>query len=271
MKRNILILPFLFILILFSCKKEKINGGTDTVKTVIPLLTEVLINNQPLYKYTYNDSTFIIEEQCKYYISLYNYDRNQISSAEYYENENVLSKDSLTYTKAINNSAWVTMGNGINGGNLSYAYNLKGQLIQTKFSSPQSLDTLDYSEFLYDNKNRITRQTVYLNATNVGYVDYTYDGNGNLTSESLYYQSSSGTAELITKIDYNFDSKHNPYKSLSNLILPGINTNTNNIIQETRTIHLLASDTIIVTKNTYAYNLYGYPSTKNGNVLFNYQ
>jgi hypothetical protein len=272
MKIRILILYLLLSLIFFSCKKEELGRGPSNVKVAIPLLSEVLLNNQPLFKYTYDDSTYISEEQSKYYIALYNYVQNQISTVEYYGNENVLSKDSLTRTNAINNPTWVTMGSGINGGNLSYIYNTKNQLIETKFTSPLSQDTLEYSEFQYDNKNRISRQLMYWNGSIFGYVDYLYDGNGNLTTESLYYLTSVALPVLFSQTQYSFDSKHNPYKCLSNLIIPGIYTNANNIIQETRTIFISStSDTVLTTRNTYAYNIYGYPSTKNGNILFTYE
>jgi hypothetical protein len=56
-------------------------------------------------------------------------------------------------------------------------------------------------------------------------------------------------------------------------MIPGINTNQNNIIKETYTIHLTAnegSDNVKVTENKYEYNKAGYPISKNGNITYIY-
>jgi hypothetical protein len=106
-----------------------------------------------------------------------------------------------------------------------------------------------------------------------GYIDYTYDTKGNLIKEVLYNLTSTGAAQLITSTQYDFDSKNNPYKAASKLMLPGINTNLNNIIKETYTIHLTTdqgSDNVQVTETAYTYNAAGYPITKNSNIAFVY-
>ena len=66
----------------------------------------------------------------------------------------------------------------------------------------------------------------------------TYDTNGNLITEMLYNLSSAGVSELITTTQYDFDSEKNPYLATNRLMIQGINTNKNNIIKETYTIHL---------------------------------
>jgi hypothetical protein len=89
----------------------------------------------------------------------------------------------------------------------------------------------------------------------------------------LYNLPSTGVAELITKTEYTFDSEQNPYKLFAKLMIPGINTNQNNIIRETYTIHLTAaqgSDNVQVTDNIYEYNAAGYPTSKNGNISYIY-
>jgi hypothetical protein len=94
-----------------------------------------------------------------------------------------------------------------------------------------------------------------------------------MTKEVLYNLPSTGVAEMITITEYSFDTEQNPYKLFSKLMIPGINTNQNNIIKETYTIHLTAgegSDNVKVTKNTYEYNASEYPISKNGNITYIY-
>jgi hypothetical protein len=89
----------------------------------------------------------------------------------------------------------------------------------------------------------------------------------------LYNLSSAGVTELITTTQYDFDSEKNPYLAPSKLMIPGINSNRNNIIKETYTIHLSTdqgSDDVQVTETSYTYNKMGYPVTKNGNTSFIY-
>ena len=72
-----------------------------------------------------------------------------------------------------------------------------------------------------------------------GYIDYTYDNKGNLAGESLYNLPASGTAELITITQIYLRQPTNPFKLSNKLQIPGINTNVNNILKETYTIHVL--------------------------------
>ena len=85
---------------------------------------------------------------------------------------------------------------------------------------------------------------------------------------------SPGVVELITTTQYVYDNQQNPFKSFKQLMLPGINTNVNNISKETYTINSKndqASDKIQITQNTYEYNANGFPVSKNGNVKYIYK
>ena len=144
------------------------------------------------------------------------------------------------------------------GYNLFCLYNPKGQLIQTKFTTDQTADIV-YSDFVYDSLN--IKEVISFNTTELGYIKYTYDGHGNISQESLYQFPN----VLTEKVTYTYDDKHNPYESLSTM--PGTGTNANNVIKEVRTL----LDTTLVTTNTYEYNSYDFPSTKNGNIIFTYK
>jgi YD repeat-containing protein len=276
MKLKIISFCFLLIIILGSCKKEdlsdtgaSVNNGASGAK----LLSKVLVDNQSATEYLYNDSNQIVQEKCKYDLTLYTYNsKGQLETTVYYGNDNVLSTDAQVYQTALNNTVWVTAATGVNGGSMAYTYNDNGQLIRTTYSRPQSTIS-EYSDFTYDSNNRITRQTMSWDNTPTGYIDYSYDSKGNLIKEILYNLPASGTAELITTTEYSFDNQLNPYKSASRLLIPGINTNQNNIIKETYTIHLPAdqgSDNVQVTETSYTYNNAGYPLTENSNIAFVY-
>jgi YD repeat-containing protein len=114
---------------------------------------------------------------------------------------------------------------------------------------------------------------MYWDNAATGYIDYSYDAKGNLTRESLYNLPVSGAAELLTTTDYIFDNESNPYKATCKLMVPGINTNQNNITKMTYTIHLSSSvgpDNVQTTETAYEYNAKGYPISVNGNTTFVY-
>jgi hypothetical protein len=107
-----------------------------------------------------------------------------------------------------------------------------------------------------------------------GYIEYSYDGKGNLTKEILYDQSGSGVAEPSTTTKYVFDNKQNPYKTFKSLMIPGINTNRNNVTKEIYIVHVragLGTEKVQATENSYEYNINGYPVSKNGNLQYIYE
>jgi hypothetical protein len=277
MKLNLITFSVLFVTIFISCKKEEIStAGNSGVSgnIVVPILSKVMIDNQPVYEYAFNDSNLVSQEKSKYDFNIYHYnDKGQIITTEYYGNDDVLSSDQQVSESAINSAVWVTPQNGKEGGIITYEYFDNGQLSKTIYSRPQSTSN-EYSNFIYDANNRISRQTMYWEDTATGYIDYSYDSKGNLVKETLYNIPSEGATELITTTQYEFDDYQNPFKSLNLLMTPGIFTNQNNIIKETYTIHLApaeGSDNVQVTLNTYEYNTLGYPVTKNGNVSYIYK
>jgi hypothetical protein len=272
MKLKLIFHSLLFVAIFLSCKKEE-PLITVNSKTNGTLLSKVLIDKQPYYEYSYNIAGLIADEKSKYDFTKHNYnDRNQLVSTDYYSNFDILSSDLLIYQAAISRKEWVTPLNGTKGGTNKYEYNSIGQLIKTTYSRSLSTSS-EYSEFNYDVNNRISRQILYWENKETGYTDYLYDSKGNLIKETLYNMPLTGADELSTTIQYEFDNQQNPYESFIGLLTPGINTNHNNIIKETYTIHLSANlgpVKVQVTENSYLYNAKGYPISKNKNVEYVY-
>jgi len=238
------------------------------------MLSQVLIDNQSAYEYMYNDSSQLTTEKSKFKFNLNSYNAlGQLVSTDYYGNDAVLSSDAQVVQAAMSSTAWVNSTTGVKGGTLSYVYNDKGQLIKTSYSRPVTTST-EYSEFTYDANGKINKQTMYWADAATGYIDYSYDNKGNMVKEMLYNLTSAGVAELITTTQYEFDSKLNPYKLSSKLLIPGISTNQNNIIKETYTIQInpdQGPNKVQITQDAYTYNALGYPVTENGNTAYIYK
>jgi hypothetical protein len=274
MKIKIITICLLFVTIFLSCKKEDLSSGITPANTYVPKLSKLLTDNLSSDEFVYNDSGMVKQANSKYEATINHYNaKGQLVTTEYYSNDDILSSDQSVSETAMNLTSWVTPETGKKGGILTYEYNENGQLVKATSTHP-SLSCSEYSMFTYDSNNRITKQTTYWENVATGYIDYTYDTKGNLTSESLYSLPATGDATLITTTKYTFDTEPNPFKSRNGLLAPGINTNVNNVLKETYTLHLTTdqgSDKTEVTENTYSYNSLGYPISKNGNITYVYE
>lgn len=277
MKFKIIIFCLLLTGIFFSCKKEDLsnvsNSGTPG-NSYVAILSKIVIDNQSAYEYVYNDSSLITQEKSKFHFIAHHYNsKGQLATTEFYVNDDILSSDLQVSQTAIDSYILVTPESGKKGGIIRYEYNANAKLIKSIYTRPLSAIS-EYSEFSYDKNNRISRQTMYWDKMVTGYIEYSYDAKGNLNIAMLYNMPLSGVAELITDTQYTFDNEPNPYKSTSRLMIPGINTNQNNIIKEAYTIHLSTgqgSDKVQITENSYEYNAMGYPVKKNGDVSYIYK
>jgi hypothetical protein len=274
MKHKIITICLLFVAIFLSCKKEELGNFWNPGNVKTPLLSRILTDNQCSNEYVYTDSNLISQVKSQFDFTMNHYNSTgQLVTTEYYTNDDILSSDNQVSTTAVNGSGLVTAETGIKSGVIAYIYNGNAQLIKSTYTLTSSAST-EYSDFTYDSNNRIARQTMYWDNTASGYIDYSYDGNGNLIKEMLFNMPSTGVAELITTTTYTFDNKANPYKLLSGLRIPGINTNKNNIVKEINTIHLSQDqgpDKVQTTESSYQYNTLGYPISKNGNISFVYE
>jgi YD repeat-containing protein len=269
MKIRIISLFLLCIAISFSCQKED-RFNTGPAESLY--LNQIIIDKTPSFEYTYNGAKFINEEKGRfsYTINTYN-EKNQLVTAEYYANLAVLSNNPQVSETAMSQKNWVAPVASNLSGSVKYEYNDAGQLIKSTYSPASG--SQQYSQYTYDENDRINRQNLYWENSQVGYIEYLYNLNGNLVEERLYNISAAGAAELSTTTVYEHDNKQNPFKLTSKLMVPGINTNLNNIIKETQTIHMNAAqggDIVTVTESSFKYNTNGYPISKNGNVEYLY-
>lgn len=270
MKLKTISLCILLVGIIISCKKEELIVAENSE---VMFLSEVIMDDQPYYQYSYNDSNLVSEESSKLDYLKHHYNgKNQLVSSDYFWNNSIMSSDIKTIEAALAQSDMVTAANSSKGGSITYEYNSSGQLAKAVFNRLQT-STSEYSVFSYDENNRINKQILYWNSQETGYIDYSYDGKGNLIKEILY-DKANGVSEPSTTTKYAFDNKKNPYKSFNSMMIPGINTNRNNVIKEIYIVHIkagLATEKVQTTENSYEYNINGYPVSKSGNVQYIYE
>jgi len=270
MKIKIISLSVLFVLIFLSCKKEEL---TNVDSSQVMYLSNLLMDDQSYYQYTYNDSNLVSEESSKFDFTINHYnDKNQLVSSDYYWNNTILSSDVKMIQTALSQGQFITSANGTKGGTFKYEYDNNNNLTKVTCTRPSAGS--EYSVFSYDENKRIGKQDIYWNNVLTGYIEYQYDGRGNLIKEILYDMSATGVAEHGTTTQYIFDDKQNPYKSFKSLPIPGIYTNRNNITKEIYMIHQDAgqgTEKIVVKENAYEYNINGYPVSKNGNIKYLYK
>ena len=253
------------ILIVFLSACEKEDAGLINSK-FSGLLYQVKFDNELYYEYTYNDSNQIVEEKSKLHYIRHNYQNGKLISSDYYIDPGMFSSSSLIVDLAMKRKEWVNPTNTEKNSTKTYSYDGLGKIVKSE-------NYLGISEYSYDNRNRVNRQTFYRDNERTGYIDYTYDDNGNLIKQLHYWILASGDPELQTTTEYKFDNKHNPYRAFNSIMIPGRYTNTNNIIKETYTIHFEVDqsiDKMQITKNAYRYNSQGYPISKNDSETYIY-
>ncbi len=271
MKRTVTLFPAVIFLFLFSCENdpyselEFINNGT--------LLKEVKIGGEAYSEYTYNETGLVLEEKSKFHYSKYEYNnQNQLIHSDHYWDERIASSSSAELNEAMQRTEWVSPGNTEKDTYSSYRYSGTGQLKETETLRINDGYTVS-STFTYNNTGWIKRRTYYSENNASSYDEYYYDNVGNLVKKERYDVLSEGNNELRTTTEYEFDNKNNPYYSFRGLMIPGENTNLNNIIKETYTLHFEVDDfidPIQITEYSYEYNSNDYPVKRNDSREFVY-
>ena len=97
---------------------------------------------------------------------------------------------------------------------------------------------------------------------------------GNLIKRLTFQVSENGRAQLTNKTRFEFDNKHNPFKALNNLMLPGKYSNPNNIVKTISANYYLIEnmeDDINTIITSFEYNQYSYPVTVDGKIKYIYE
>ena len=95
------------------------------------------------------------------------------------------------------------------------------------------------------------------------YITYEYDNKGNVKREKYYsYLFAEGSEpSIISETSFNYDNKKNPLAIFNALGIPGLYTNTNNVIETNSISHVDTPgiDKYSTTRTTYEYNWKNYP------------
>lgn len=226
------------------------------------LLKQVITEGEVYYEYTYNNANLILEEKSKFHYTKHNYNSaNQLIQSDHYWDERIASSSSYVLEEAMKRTEWVSPENTEKSSYFSFEYNKSGRLEKRFINRPKS-SYESFDIFTFSKSERIERRTSFHENKASVYDDYFYDSRGNLIKQQRYFVSENGTPNLQTTTEYEFDNKNNPYLSFRGLMIPGQNTNPNNITKETYTLHFEVDDfiePIQVTEYNYEYNTMGYP------------
>lgn len=252
MKSNILLIIIIAMFSCFSCEKGGLIEEGDAY-----LIKQIFVEDELHAEYTYTNADLIAEEKSKFHYTKHSYNSaNQLIQSEHYWDERIASSSSAVLEEAMQRSDWVNPENAEMDSYFSFEYHSSGKLkkrtITRMNGGESSVDT-----FLYNEDSKIQKRISFHDNKESVYDDYFYNNNGNLIKQQRYFVLERGTPELQTTTEYEFDDKHNPYLAFRGLMIPGRNTNPNNIIKETYTIH--SEMDVQVTEFSYEYNTNGYP------------
>jgi len=238
------------------------------------LLSEVRVGNEVYYRYTYTEADIILEEKSKFHYSKYQYNsNNQLIISEHYWDERIASSSSGTLESAMQRTEWVNPGNTKKDSYFSFEYQKSGTL-EKRIVHRLNNNTSSFDLFSYNKQGKIDRRTWYDDDKESGFDTYSYDERGNLIKKERFHILNNGSHELQTTTEYEFDNKNNPYFSLRSLLIPGQNTNVNNIVKETYTLHFEVDkfiQPVQITEYSYEYNLMDYPVKRSDGWEFIYK
>ncbi len=244
------------------------NAYLNAQNTINLKLSGVISDSLTVYEFSYNNVNLISEEKSKLRYVKYNYnEKGELTSVDYYNDPALFSSSLEVIEASRKREEWTNPDNTEKSFSTFYEYNASGQLIK-------STNYLGYVIYGYDKNNRIGRQTYYHDDIISNYIDFKYDKKGNLIKRNTFQVSEAGGTQLTNKTQFEFDNKHNPYKALNNLMIPGKYTNPNNIVKTTSSNYYLIEnmeDDINTIEASFEYNKYGYPITVDGKIKYIYE
>ncbi|MFB6340977.1 hypothetical protein ACE1ET_04620 [Saccharicrinis sp. FJH62] len=252
---NLFSLALITLLLSTSCTKDKAE-----IKTFDPkdLIKSQISNDHIIARYRYSSKGKIEEVESRYYYKKYMYDdEDKLVKEENSMNLDVLSSSTSSPT----DNGLVTAENCILTNYRIFVYDGVDSLKEIEyFHKEDEHFTYKSKRSLIYNDGHIIRVNLHDKTGEIKqFFTYTYDDNGNVISEKYYTENIE--PELISEITYSYDDKKNPFIIFNQLGVPGIYTNSNNIIEENFTLYVAVpgADSTTFKRNTYEYNLQGNP------------
>jgi len=152
----------------------------------------------------------------------------------------------------------------------TYEYDEEGRLSkkQSYFLNGEQFHLVSYQT--YDYENGLMKQMNRYNPQNelTERNTYTSDENGNIIHDEYFFKETETSFVLISRNEYVFDDKVNPYRIFEDEGIPGVYTNRNNIVKNTFTGY---DSNIYTTEYSYEYNDSGLPVKMNNlTILYGY-
>ena len=174
-------------------------------------------------------------------------------------------------------SELMTSQNSTFTGKYIFEYNSEGKLTTQKnyFIKNNQYEYTSMISFEYDG-NRIVKWIVHDGNNNITqFYTYKYDIKGNVTNEKHYsFLFNTGIEpKLIMEISFRYDDKNNPFRIYKELGIPGLYTNTNNIIESNSILYedVPGIDKYSTSKTTYEYNGKDFPIKVNNAEEYRYE
>lgn len=253
----------LVLITMTSCTKEEFDGVQDIEIYIdgvhyieIYGIKSEVYDGKTISRYIYNRIGKIAERE-----SFYAYDRYT------YDNDGRLIKKesawdpSVLFSLPLYRTELMTSDNSAITNQKVYKYDQDGKLLEIENYVKKegdfvysSMNSLEY------NGNLIIRRNLHnKNGTITQFYTYEYDNIGNVEREKYYSYlfTESSEPKIINENSYKFDNRKNPFIIFEALGIPGLYTNTNNIIETNSIFPRIDKYSTSVT--TYEYNQNNYP------------
>lgn len=259
----------LFSMFFTSCEKSSDSIVESNSKG---LLKRVLSSGNPFQEFTYTSAGLISEEKSWAIYTKYTYKSdNLLVKSESYVDPSLYSSSIYVIEEAQKRKEWANPTNVPKSVTNTYSYSITGQIVERYIDRDNG--TRDYAKYELNEKGLISKEIFYFEEKLSGYIENEYDEQGNLTKRTHYLISGDGKATLSDQTEYEFDTQKNPYFPFKKLILPGQNTNNNNIIRETYTLYgelPMGIEPVQVKIHSYEYNDLGYPVKVDSETSYEY-
>ena len=227
-------------------------------------IKSIFAGGKTVQKFIYNNSRKIEEYQSFYFFNKYIYDsKNRLVKQE-------VAIDPDIYSSSMHiKSELMTSQNSIFTSYYIYEYNSAGKLVTQKnyFKKEDKFEYTSKITLEYDGANIVKRNIHDVTNSITQFYTYEYDSNGNVTIEKYFsFLFITGSEpKLIRETSFIYDDKNNPFKIFQDLGIPGIYTNTNNIVETSSVLHENAPgvDKYSTSRTTYEYNDKGFPTMVN--------
>lgn len=249
---------FLFIgLLALSCQND------DSLPGVGEKLVAVYFEGVKFYEYDFHNDGLIAAEKSKFSYYKYDYSKNgRTVSKEIYFDSRLASSNSSVLQGALDRTEWVNPQNTEKSGTLVFEYNSDKRLVK-------STELIGYSEYDYDNNDRIIIRRMYNEGKLSGTREYEYDIDGNVLRDDQYHVLGDGSKILSTTTEYEYDDKKNPFFNLKPDRFPVENTNPNNITRKKYTVYNYPDGGLDI-QYTYTYNSLGFPVERSDGLSYVY-